>query len=165
MRNWVIYSLILISGSFPFFAFATDATSASCYLAVSFGNGNANGTYQYYGDYNSQPEFINENAFYLGYTFSAGDSFWKIAPTTSGEPNYYYNHLTGVDYDPTHGTWNKNTSGTEPAGTLSLITCPGVESLATSTATSTPNQTQQNLFNGVLLFFLSTGFVVWLFRK
>lgn len=55
---------------------------------------------------------------------------------------------------------------------LFSFSTPALAQLATSTtdamiiASSTQQaQDQQNLFNGVLLFMLSTGFVVWLFRK
>jgi len=42
---------------------------------------------------------------------------------------------------------------------------PATTTPPVATSTSTPDQVQQNLFNGVLIFFISFFGVVWLFRK
>jgi hypothetical protein len=172
MKNWRtfkkilgIISLVLI---LPLTTYAVDATNTSCYSATDFGTATINGTYVYFGQYNSEPEFINENSAYLGYTYSAGSSYWKLAFTTSGEPNYYYQPVEGTNLDPqsSAGSWNKNTSGAEPPGTVSLITCPtegGI--IGSSTATTTPATFQEWLFiNGLIVFLLTLLVLATLFR-
>jgi hypothetical protein len=170
MKNWIIFSVILLSVSFPLTSFATDATASDCYTLSGWGTSAVNGTYTYYGAVDGYPGFIDdESEIYLRY-YSGGPYLFLNAPPASGGTAYYYQDPGTHDYTG-GGAWTVSSLGSAPTGTITLVTCPEEESsteIGTSTASTTPGlviDPSRDIFLGMFVFFGSFLSVVWLFKK
>jgi len=106
-----------------------------------------------------------------GLALTSGTTYWAVLSRT-GSLNTYPNtyvvcrntNSVSDQYSQDDSTWSA--SAKQFSGYLDLISGTPPEPPSTEgTATSTVNQTEQNTFNGVLVFMLSMFFVVWFFKK
>jgi len=175
---------ILVLFLFPFFVLADGTTVEFC--ATGFGTANVDGTYTYVdsagGNYYSQmPERYENGLGYFIYTIAGSSSMLLDSTIGDASPNYYYKNFVDAqngDYTEIAGTWNIENLGASPAGTIVDCTpeppAPPINpytypvptyDLTTGSATSSLEQTQQNLFNSFILFWLTFVFIIWFFRK
>jgi len=153
----------------PTFLYATDATSANCYLAEGFGTSSANGTYIYFEDHLSKPAFRNEHDYIFYYWGeSGGSSYWQMNLTTySADHNKYYQGKAQYNYDPTtaSASWSVF-EGDSPAGTIANTTCPTTSTEETATATSTQAYLGSIAVGiAVIIGMMSLGFVGFIWNR
>lgn len=90
----------------------------------------------------------------------------------SGLGEYYYHFgapFTSSDLPATGGFWNAPSTWTAPGPvTITETTC-GITPTPTTTpdtsSTSTPDQTQENLFNAFIIFFIAMLIPMWFFKR
>jgi len=103
-----------------------------------------------------------------------GTQYWAVLSRTGATNTYPNVYVVCMNTDSETAKWSNDTGVTwsSPAndqfsGHIDLIAgeiTPPEEPIATST-TSTVGETNQTIFNGVLVFLLSMYFTVWFFRK
>lgn len=156
-------------------ASASLVSTAGCFGAAD------NLGWSYYGNTGNRIYSTNTSAA-CGATYTTGDVIGLALDVDAGTLAYYKNGslqctqtgLTGTIYAganvyDTTGSLTANFGASAfsysvPAGFCSGLvdTCPGATPIA---ATSSLEQTQQNLFNALVVFFVSFFGMIWLLRK
>jgi len=144
--------------------FSVAIASAATFEATGFGTETYNGCYEETGeDFGGKPIYTNQIQFLAP---SAFDNYWRmmpeeevVDPPTSAA--YYVMNAT----DPT-GNYTLDSLGDSPAGSVTGSDCgdvPPDPELATSTNTTIidPNR---DFFFGLVSFFVSMWFVIYLFK-
>jgi len=168
-----MYKLLIIIASMWFAALFPSIASASGEICVDgFGVVGDNGTYTIAGTAGGHNYYTN-GAAQIG--FSPTYQTWYIntdTPVPNDPPTYgdYYDgngHAAPTTPDLVL-TWYSN-GGASPIGTIIAGTCGGGEGPPPDTqpplATSTPDQTQTNLFYGLTLFTVYFFFMVYAFSR
>lgn len=170
MKKLLILVILFASTAYAPRVFALD-------LQVSgAGTAAANGCYASYGAGNLGANEWRQGLYAI---YTAGvintDTYCRIGLISgidagTGAQLYYY-HIGGGGSavacnttNATAGAWTTD-SGTAPAPTITTTTCPPPATPPIGGATSTTEQAQTNLANGVYIFFLAFFGVVWLFRR
>jgi len=159
----------------------TNVFAADCWIVSGAGTSAVNGDYYLAGDSSDY-----DNA---GTTGLAGTDAWTLdslvngyvlAVTDDGAGTYNATELRGITLGLFNGTGyyygiisapydnyagiNTLNSGSAPVPTITFSDC-GSSVSTSSSATSTVEGTNQNLFNGFILFYVSLIFIIWFFRK
>jgi len=129
------------------------------------GNAAANGCYVD----NMSGEWVQESSqYWIANDFVAGDNYCiLIANGVGSGQSQYFNNTGATICDESVATadaWSAD-AGSSPAPTVTQTTCTGGGGGEDTNATSTINQIQENLYHGIVLFFLSMFGMIWLLRK
>ena len=159
----VFFGIFIFFG-IPGFGLITKA-SGECFTAADFGTTSVNGTYTDTGTTQAgKPVYNNATGgWYVEYSGSGGYE-WAIANNVGNPPTtpYYYtwpnDGSSSIPSDLVVGDWTVRTDNgaTAPAGTFTLITCPGGGSGTTTTSTAiSVDQAPSYYFYGIAIFFIA----------
>jgi len=154
-----------------FFLLPFTSYASVCYESVSFGEADANGTFEdTLTTNNGSPIWENENGFFLFHFIISATDYMVVGPTViannANEAPYY---LAGTDPEGTY-TWNNISPPyvlTSPGGDVSLVDCPG-GGTGTTTATSTVNIGNIGEISfglAIIILLLSIAFIAYIYNS
>lgn len=163
--------LVFILISFPVYSFAFTQG----YTGSGWGSGNANVDFCDSGNTSQGYEYFwnTGHDYFLAIQTSLGfDRYWTVTTDLNGSADYYHDYGgTGganADTPDTVPSWTVNL-GNSPSGTFVSIDCDGGGGGGgtedSNTSTSTINQSQENIFHGIIIFMISFLGMFWMLKS